>query len=286
MWRFSIPIEPFCQSALLTCIDGPVQVRKALCVNCGHKLPLKIRRQRTKLSSTPSDNASGEDLVTIKKRAQDLISRLAEGGDPALDVLLEDATTVRFCPQEFVFRSNAECDSFLIVLAGTFRVQLTSSGGRQATLYRIAPGESCMLTASCLLNRASYPAEAIAESAIEAIVITQESFHRALESSPEFRRYIFNVYSTNVTSIVAKIEQLTFFSIDARLSSALLSLHSNGEYKVTHQELAAELGTAREVVSRRLKHFEKVGWIRLARGRITVADRLGLQNHGVPALLG
>lgn len=207
-----------------------------------------------------------------------LVPSLGEDNDPALDVLLADATIAQLLPQQFVFHSHSNCDSFLILLDGSFRVQLSSSGGREVTLYRVIPGDACALTASCLLNRVNYPAEAIAESTIEAIVITQESFHKALESSPGFRHYVFNVYSINITGIITKIEQLAFMSIDTRLSNALLDYHERGEDRVTHQELAAELGTAREVVSRRLKSFENVGWVRLSRGRIVVSDRTGLEN--------
>lgn len=220
---------------------------------------------------------TNKNRVNIKGRLQSLISCLNEAGDPALDVLLEGAMIVRLPPRQFVFDLGDVCDLFLILLAGTVRVQLASSRGREVTLYRIAPGDSCPVTISCLLNQDAYPAEAITESSIEAITITQESFHNALESSPGFRRYIFNGYSTNLTNIIAKIEQLAFMPIDTRLSNILLDLHEKGDNKVTHQELAGEVGTAREVVSRRLKYFESSGWIQCDRGRITVSDRNGLQ---------
>ena len=86
-------------------------------------------------------------------------------------------------------------------------------------------------------------------------------------------------------SFLARIEQLAFVPIDTRLSNALLDFHEKGEDRVTHQELAVELGTAREVVSRRLKRFESEGWIRLSRGRITVSDRRGLRQLGNPRYL-
>ena len=106
---------------------------------------------------------------------------------------------------------------------------------------------------SCLLDGSAYPADAIAERHGEAVVISREAFHTALQLSPGFRRYIFDGYSMNFANFVRKIEQLAFVPVDARLSNALLDFHNKGEDRVTHQELAVELGTAREVVSRRLK---------------------------------
>jgi len=190
-----------------------------------------------------------------------------------------------FQPGQLVYHIGSVCDSFLILLAGTVRVQLSSSRGRQVTLCRIAPGDHCSLTTSCLFSHSGYPADAIAESRGEAVVITEEDFHKALKYSPGFRRYVFDGYSASLVNFIAKIEQLSFVSIDTRLSNALLDFHKKGEDRVTHQELAVELGTAREVVSRRLKHFESEGWIRLARGRITVSDRSGLRKLGEPCYL-
>ena len=209
---------------------------------------------------------------------QKLMSSSAVDNDPAFDALLANAMITRLRPQEFVYHSGSACDSFPIVLSGTVRVQLTSTSGRAVTLYRIDPGESCVVTTSCLLNGDNYPAEAIAESDVEAFVVPTDSFHKALGCSPGFQQYIFGGYSASLTNIIAKIEQLAFVSVDARLSSALLLIDENGENRVTHQELASELGTAREVISRRLKRFESEGWIRLARGQITVSDRAGLQR--------
>lgn len=188
-------------------------------------------------------------------------------------------------PGQLVYHIGSVCDSFLILLTGTVRIQLSSPRGRQVTLCRIAPGDYCSLTTSCLLSRSPYPADAIAESCGEAVVVTQECFHKALQYSPGFRRYVFEGFSKSLVKYTAKIEQLAFVPIDTRLSNALLDFHKKGEDRVTHQELAVELGTAREVVSRRLKHFETEGWIRLARGRITVSDRNGLQKLGEPRYL-
>ena len=225
-------------------------------------------------------NASDTERASAKKRLQNLISFSSEDGASAINSVFADATFVRLLPRRFVFRSGDDCDVFLILLSGAIRVQLNSSRGREVTLYRITPGISCVLTTSCLLNGDVYPAEAVVESAIEALAISQEDFYKVLECSPGFRQFAFKGFSVNLGKIIAKVEQLAFTSIDSRLSRALLDLHEKGENRITHQELACELGTAREVVSRRLKHFESAGWIELSRGRINVSDRNELQILG------
>jgi CRP/FNR family transcriptional regulator len=151
-------------------------------------------------------------------------------------------------------------------------------------LYRIGPGGSCILTTSCLLSREHYPAEAIAESDVEAVAIPVRSFQEALEHSQFFRQFVFDGFSSRLTNVIRKIEQIAFTAIDTRLAALLLELEDRGVGKITHQDVAVELGTAREVVSRHLKRFESEGWVKLGRGRITVTDRRRIESMVAPAL--
>jgi CRP/FNR family transcriptional regulator len=182
-----------------------------------------------------------------------------------------------------VFHAGDACQAFLLLLDGEVRVQLTSEGGREVTLYRIGPGGSCILTTSCLLSHEHYPAEAIAESDVEAVAIPMNAFQEALETSQFFRQFVFDGFSSRLTNVIRKIEQIAFTGIDARLATLLLDLDDRGVETVTHQDLAVELGTAREVVSRHLKRFENAGWVRLGRGRITLTDREHLESMVAPA---
>lgn len=202
----------------------------------------------------------------------------------AVDQLLADAQVVNLDKGHFVFHMGDLCKAFLILLEGDVRVQLISPGGREVTLYRIGPGGSCILTTSCLLSHENYPAEAIAESGVRALAISTSSFQAALENSSWFRKFVFDGFSSRLTSVIQKIEDLAFTSIDARLATVLLDLDSKGIEGVTHQRIAAELGTAREVVSRHLKRFEADGLVRLGRGRVTVTDRDQLRTRAAPPL--
>ncbi|NCF14850.1 MAG: cyclic nucleotide-binding domain-containing protein [Gammaproteobacteria bacterium] len=230
-------------------------------------------------------NAPIKHNANIKKRLQGLFLSFSEDDHPTLELLLEDVAVKRLKPGQEIYRIGSICDSFLLLLTGTVRVQLSSPRGRQITLRRLGPGDHCSLTTSCLLGRSVYPADAISESHGEAVAISRETFHRAFEQSPGFRRFVLEGYAFSHANLIARIEQLAFVPIDTRLSNALLDFHEKGEDRVTHQELAVELGTAREVVSRRLKQFESEGWVRLARGRITVSDRNSLRQLGNPCYL-
>ncbi len=201
-------------------------------------------------------------------------------GDAALEGLLANATCVELAEGRFVFHAGDKCHAFLLLLGGRVRVQLTSAAGREVTLYRIDPGGSCVLTTSCLLGSENYPAEAVAEAAVRALAIPLPDFHSALESSSEFRNFVFDGFAFRLTNVIRKIEQIAFTAIDARLAAALLE--KNVE-RVTHQELAVELGTAREVVSRHLKRFEAQGWVELGRGQVRLLDRDKLESIAAPA---
>jgi CRP/FNR family transcriptional regulator len=200
-----------------------------------------------------------------------------------LDRLLENAKIVKLDHDRFVFHAGDLCQAFLILLDGEVRVQLTSESGREVTLYRIGPGGSCILTTSCLLSNENYPAEAIAESDIEAMAIPVSSFQSTLEESQWFRRFVFDGFSTRLTSVIQKIEQIAFTAIDVRLAGVLLELDRKGVEKITHQDIAVELGTAREVVSRHLKRFESEGWVRLGRGQVSLVDRPRIEAMAGPS---
>jgi CRP/FNR family transcriptional regulator len=116
------------------------------------------------------------------------------------------------------------------------------------------------------------------------VAIPVRSFQEALEHSQFFRQFVFDGFSSRLTNVIRKIEQIAFTAIDTRLAALLLELEDRGVGKITHQDLAVELGTAREVVSRHLKRFESEGWVKLGRGRITVTDRRRIESMVAPAL--
>lgn len=199
--------------------------------------------------------------------------------DAELDAVLACAQCQTFPAGLRVFSPGAACQNYLLVGRGRVRVQLLTAGGREVVLYHVGEGDSCVLTTSCLLGASTYPAEGITETEVTAFVLSAQDFNQGLDSSPAFRRFVFANLGKRLSEVIVRMEQVVFAPIDARLASCLLTLSGQHQYlELTHQALAVELGSAREVVSRHLKHFEDQGWVRLGRGNIELLDRVALQE--------
>lgn len=170
-----------------------------------------------------------------------------------------------------IFGPGKAPDNLLLLLDGTVRVQQTSEQGREIVLYRVSAGESCVLTTACLLAYEDYSAEGIAETAVRAAAIPKAVFDEFLSSSLAFREFVFSAYSKRITDLFRVIDEVAFQRMDIRIAEKLLQLAADQTtLRVTHQQLAAELGTAREVVSRQLSEFQRRGWIILSRGTIEI----------------
>ena len=198
---------------------------------------------------------------------------LANSTDEYLQKLISSANVVELPANKRVFQPGVSCQNYILVVHGTVRVQILAESGREVVLYRVHPGESCILTTSCLLGEMHYPAEGITESDVTAFAISAASFNTALMHSGEFRRFVFDTLGKRLTDVLVRMEQVTFGAIDSRLANVLFQKSkSDGIVKATHHELATELGTAREVVSRHLKRFESNGWVKLGRGTIVISS--------------
>ena len=203
---------------------------------------------------------------------------LREIRDPRWHAIMDKAHAVAVPAGASVFHAGDTCRNYLFVLEGSVCVAKLAETGREIVLYRVGSGETCLLTTSCLIAREHYPAQGIAETGVRAAVLATGLFHEALAISPEFRAFVFASFGARLTELMLLIEAITFGRADARLARRLLESDSaSDELTVTHQQLAAELGTAREVVSRLLKEFERQGHVRLARGRIVIVNRDALQ---------
>lgn len=175
------------------------------------------------------------------------------------------------------FAPGAACGAYLVVLSGVVRVQIVAETGREIILYRVGPGESCVLTTSCLFRDEPYSAEAICESDVVCAAIPRELFAELLGTSVAFREAVLAGYAARVTDLILTLEEVAFRRLDLRLANALLARGASGRVVATHQELAAELGSAREVISRTLKSFEARGLVALGRGEVVLRDREALK---------
>ena len=182
-----------------------------------------------------------------------------------------------------LFATGDACENFVIVASGRARVQLTTRTGRDITLFHLEPGQSCALTTSCLLSDSPYYAEGIAESDIEIVTIPSAVFRSHLASSPELTSRLLNDFASRIAGLTSLVDRLTSRDLDAELATLLLHAQDeHGTVRLSHQAIADELGTAREVISRKLKALEKASIVELGRGLLRISDRAALG----PALAG
>ena len=195
------------------------------------------------------------------------------------DVLTRKSAVVTVREGSVIFGPGKSPENLLLLLEGRVRVQQVSEAGREIVLYRVEAGQSCVLTTACLLAHEGYSAEGIAETDVRAVAIPRTVFDDLIAQSVTFRTFIFTAYSKRITDLFQIIEDIAFQRVDIRLAQKLLDLErGTGQIKATHQQLAAELGTAREVISRQLGEFQRRGWIRQSRGSVELVEPDGLER--------
>lgn len=176
-----------------------------------------------------------------------------------------------------VFDENQACMGFPLILSGSVRVIKAAPNGRELQLYRVGPGESCILSSSCLLGQASYHARGLVEQEVDMLVLPAGVFRSWLAEHESFRDYIFNLFSERLTDLMQLVSAVAFQKLDQRLAALLASkpspLHS------THQALADELGSVREIVTRLLRNFAEQGWVKLGREQIEITDAPALRRY-------
>lgn len=207
-------------------------------------------------------------LPELEKSADDIVCQLF---DNSLVVTLEKNSTV--------FHQGDTCSNYLIILDGKVKVFTRAENGREILLYRLFTGDSCVLTTSCLFGNKNYPAEGKTETAVTALAIPVTQFNEALQQSTTFREMVFSAFSSHLSELITLVEEVAFGKIDVRLAKLLLSqCNDENTLTSTHQNIATELGSAREVISRQLKELESKGYIIINRGSINIIDSTALQS--------
>lgn len=168
-----------------------------------------------------------------------------------------------------LFAHGADCSHFVRVRNGHIRVQTVSPQGREILLYRVHSGESCIMTNACLMSGRAYAAEGVCETDCTLEVIARADFERLLQHSAAFRAWIFASCGERLVELMLLFETVAFQRIDIRLATRLIETGDHN-LALTHQQLAADLGSSREVISRQLKEFERRGWLRLGRASLEV----------------
>lgn len=195
-----------------------------------------------------------------------------------LDAILNDLPEKKIPAGAGIFHQGQVCENYFILMEGSARIFTRSVAGKEVVLYHVEPGDMCVLTTSCLLSSQTFPAEAVAESDMRVKVMPKKQFDELVDNCTEFREFVFKSFGSRLTNLIGTIEKLALESIEQRLAKFLL-LQPDNHITTTHQQVALEIGSAREVVSRHLKRFESEGWITLGRGHIQLLDRQSLHAH-------
>lgn len=204
-----------------------------------------------------------------------------------IDALLRPEARVTLPAGTRIFAETEPCRGFPLVVDGSIKVVKTAPNGREMLLYRVEPGDSCIISSSCLLGHTAYTARGETESDVVLLVLPASSFERLMSSCSDFRDFVFHLFAQRIAELMELIEEVAFHRLDQRLAKLLLvrgeGSSARDEIHTTHQALADELGSVREIVSRLLKGFATQGLISLERERISLQDRKGLQalaEHG------
>jgi CRP/FNR family transcriptional regulator, anaerobic regulatory protein len=195
---------------------------------------------------------------------------------------LSVAIPVQLKKGDYICEQGGECSHLALMLEGTARIFKLAETGREITLYRLETGQSCILTASCIQSDNPFPAFAICESNIEAILIPADFLQKWLAESTVWRRYIFGLVAQRMSSVISLVEEVAFHKLDQRIAGLLVRYQNKNPsllITMTHNEIALELGTSREVVSRILIDFQSAGLVQLTRGSIAILNQKELINR-------
>jgi CRP/FNR family transcriptional regulator len=202
---------------------------------------------------------------------------------PALDVLprevldeiVSEGVVMRVPAGEVMFDDHQPCRAFPLLLQGAVRVTKQAPNGREMQLYRVLPGEACIMSSSCLLGHAPYSAKGVTEAPSVLLALSAPLFERLMGQYPAFRTYVFGLFAERMTDLMQLVEAVAFQRLDQRLAALLLG--KGRLIHTTHQQLADEIGSVREIVTRLLRRFADQGLVALSREQIEILDAAGLR---------
>jgi CRP/FNR family transcriptional regulator len=230
----------------------------------------------------PSSVASGRASAGNKREILAKIPLFTEAPSELRKAFAEESAVVHLGAGEYFLREGDMCAHFAIVVSGKMRVFKLGESGQEITLYHVGAGEACPLNVSCILSDRPVPAMARVEEDVQAIVVPSGTFRYWIAEHEPLRRFVFQMFASRLTEVMSLVEEVAFRRMDQRLARRLADLFdtegTGGIVETTHADLAADLGTAREVVSRLLKEFERLGAISLSRGRILLRNQSVLQE--------
>lgn len=207
---------------------------------------------------------------TRDPRVLELFPALAGLPAPLAAEVDRQAGPARFGAGQVLFDVGQACLALPLVLTGSIRVVKRAGSGREIRLYQVTPGEICIITLSCLLGAREYAATGIADSEVSGLALPRPLFMALLEGHAPFRERVFHLFAERLAGLMQLVEEVAFRKLDQRLAGLLLA--QGPLVQRSHQAMADDLGSVREIVSRLLRQFEEQGWVRLGRERVEVLD--------------
>lgn len=175
-----------------------------------------------------------------------------------------------FSGGQTICREGDDCLYLPLVVSGSLRVFKSAENGREVTLYAVPPGSSCVLSAAGILKDSIFPANAVAESETRVLLISNSKVKDMYEKYPGWRNFILSLYTDRVSAVIHLVEEVLFRRLDERLWEFIKQKSVNGKLNMTHQKIAEDLGSTREVISRLLKDLENRNIIALNRGTVEI----------------
>jgi CRP/FNR family transcriptional regulator len=191
--------------------------------------------------------------------------------------MANDQLAVAVEPGAVAYREDWPCPNYVMCVDGRTRVFKQSDTARELLIYQVQSGGTCVLTTQCLLSGGNFPAESVAEARTLLAAIPKATFQALMQASGEFRDFVLSDYARLMSQLVVLVEQVAFATTGQRLARRLIAeAGGTGLIAKTHQQLASDVGSVREVVSRLLAEWEQAGWIATSRGEIRLQNPAAL----------
>ena len=210
--------------------------------------------------------------MTSKNEFLKIFTQFRKWPESQVDEVLSSSSLIHLEKGASIYSEGDPCSGIGFFLSAEARVFKISETGREVTLYEIFPGQTCILNASSILSNRSYPANAIVTGSGDILFMPDKYFRNFIAASDGMRTFVFSLFNERFTEIMELIDGIIFQKLDDRLENYLVEKAENNELRTTHQIVANDLGTSREVISRLLKDMEKKGKISLTRHHIQLLN--------------
>lgn len=191
------------------------------------------------------------------------------------NLINESSIITEYGKGKIIHSDDDKCLGMIYIISGEIRTYLLSEGGREITLFRLHDNDSCVLSASCIINEITFPSQMKAEKDCKVLTISSSIFSKIANQNIYLKCYMYELLTKRFSSVVKTMEQILFMGFDKRLATFLLSetkRTGSNEINMTHEQIAQHINSAREVVARMLKRFESDGIVELKRGSIKIID--------------